>query len=67
MENFDEQELLHQLCIIAVMQKEGLSDSRNRQASETKRAQNEDQIWQRVAPCKARIEGFPRTRRHCVM
>jgi hypothetical protein len=29
------------------MQKEELSDSRNRQAAETNGGQNEDQIWQR--------------------
>jgi hypothetical protein len=29
------------------MQKEELSDSRNRQAAETREAQNEGQIWQR--------------------
>jgi hypothetical protein len=47
MANSWEQELSLQLCIIALMQKEELSDSRNRQAAETKGGQNEDQIWQR--------------------
>jgi hypothetical protein len=53
MANLREQELSLQLCIIAIMQKEELSGSRNRQAAETKGGQNEDQIWQRggvVAP-----------------
>jgi hypothetical protein len=48
MENLQEQQLSLQLCIIAGMQREELSDSRNRQAAETKGRQNEDQIWQRV-------------------
>jgi hypothetical protein len=49
MVNFQEQELPLRLCIIAIMQREELSDSRNnRQAAETKGAQNEGQIWQRA-------------------
>jgi hypothetical protein len=32
------------------MQREELSDCRNRQAAETREAQNEDQIWQRLTP-----------------
>jgi hypothetical protein len=44
MANYQEQELSLQLCIIAIMQKEELSDSRNRQAAENDRRQNEDQI-----------------------
>jgi hypothetical protein len=47
MENLQEQELPLQLCIIVVMQKEERPDSRNRQAAENDRPQNEDQIWQR--------------------
>jgi hypothetical protein len=47
MENLQEQQLPLQLCIGAPMQREELSDSRNRQAAETKGRQNEDQIWQR--------------------
>jgi hypothetical protein len=49
MANSREQGLSLQLCIIAIMQREGLSDSRNRQAAETREAQNEEQIWQREA------------------
>jgi hypothetical protein len=53
--NYQEQELSLQLCIIAIMQKEELSDSRNRQAAGNDRHQNEDQIWQRrVLACGAR-------------
>jgi hypothetical protein len=48
MTNYQEQELSLQLCIIAIMQKEELPDSRNRQAAENDRRQNEDQIWQRL-------------------
>jgi hypothetical protein len=47
MANLREQELLLLTCIMAIMQKEELSDSRNRQAAETNGGQNEDQIWQR--------------------
>jgi hypothetical protein len=47
MENFQEQELSLQLCIGAPMQREELSDSRNRQAAGNQGEQNEDQIWQR--------------------
>jgi hypothetical protein len=47
MANLREQELPLQLCIIAIMQKEELSDSRNRQAAGNDSPQNEDQIWQR--------------------
>jgi hypothetical protein len=47
MENLQEQQLSLQLCIGAPMQREELSDSRNRQAAETREAQNEGQIWQR--------------------
>jgi hypothetical protein len=51
MEYLQEQQLPLQLCIIALMQKEELSGSRNRQAAETQGGQNEDQIWQRgLAP-----------------
>jgi hypothetical protein len=49
MVNLREQELSLQLCIIAIMQKEELSDSRNRQAAGNQGEQNEGQIWQRVA------------------
>jgi hypothetical protein len=35
---------------MAIMQKEELPDSRNRQAAGTKGRQNEDQIWQRAQP-----------------
>jgi hypothetical protein len=48
MANLREQELSLLTCIIAIMQKEELSDSRNRQAAENDRRQNEDQIWQRL-------------------
>jgi hypothetical protein len=48
MENLQEQQLSLQLCIIAIMQKEELSDSRNRQAAGNQGEQNEGQIWQRV-------------------
>jgi hypothetical protein len=44
MANYQEQELSLQLCIIVIMQKEELSDSRNWQAAENDRRQNEDQI-----------------------
>ena len=47
MENLQEQQLSLQLCIGAPMQREELSDSRNRQAAPGNQAQNEDQIWQR--------------------
>jgi hypothetical protein len=47
MENLQEQQLSLQLFIGAPMQREELSDSRNRQAAETREAQNEGQIWQR--------------------
>jgi hypothetical protein len=47
MENLQEQQLSLQLCIIAGMQREELSDSRNRQAAGNDRHQNEGQIWQR--------------------
>jgi hypothetical protein len=47
MEDLQEQQLSLQLCIITGMQREELSDSRNRQSAETKGRQNEDQIWQR--------------------
>jgi hypothetical protein len=47
MGNLQEQQLSLQLCIGAPMQREELSDSRNRQAAENDRPQNEDQIWQR--------------------
>jgi hypothetical protein len=48
MVNSWEQELPLQLCIIALgAVSTRLSDSRNRQAAETKGGQNEDQIWQR--------------------
>jgi hypothetical protein len=50
MENLQEQQLSLQLCIGAPMQREELPDSRNRQAAETREAQNEDQIWQRAIP-----------------
>jgi hypothetical protein len=55
MANSWEQELSLQLCIVALMQKEELSDSRNRQAAETKRGQNEDQIWQRFSIASAML------------
>jgi hypothetical protein len=43
------QELSLLTCIIAIIQKEELSDSRNRQAqARNDRPQNEDQIWQRL-------------------
>jgi hypothetical protein len=48
MANLREQQLSLLTCIGAPMQREELSDSRNRQAAETKGGQNEDQIWQRV-------------------
>jgi hypothetical protein len=41
------QELPLLTCIIAIIQKEERPDSRNRQAAENDRRQNEDQIWQR--------------------
>jgi hypothetical protein len=47
MANLREQELSLLTCIMAIMQKEELSDFRNRQAAENDRRQNEDQIWQR--------------------
>jgi hypothetical protein len=47
MENLQEQELPLQLCIGAPMQREELTDSRNRQAAENDRRQNEGQICQR--------------------
>jgi hypothetical protein len=37
----------------AIMQKEELSDSRNRQAAPRNEGQNEDQIWQRLSPAFA--------------
>jgi hypothetical protein len=40
-----------QLCIIAIMQREELSDSRNRQAAGNQGEQNEGQIWQRDLGC----------------
>jgi hypothetical protein len=47
MANLREQELSLLTCIMAIMQKEELSDSRNRQAAPRNEGQNEDQIWQR--------------------
>jgi hypothetical protein len=49
MADLREQELSLLTCIMAIIQKEGLSDSRNRQAAENDRRQNEDQIWQRAS------------------
>jgi hypothetical protein len=49
MANYQEQELSLLTCILAIMQKEELSYSRNRLAAENDRRQNEDQIWQRVS------------------
>jgi hypothetical protein len=55
MANSREQELpLAQLCIIAIMQKEELSDSRNRQAAPENQGQNVGHIWQRTATHTAR-------------
>jgi hypothetical protein len=53
MENFQEQELSRQLCImhIVIMQKEERPGSRNRQAAGNDREKNEDQIWQRCSAC----------------
>jgi hypothetical protein len=49
MANLREQELSLLTCIMAIIQKEGLSGSRNWQAAENDRRQNEDQIWQRAS------------------
>jgi hypothetical protein len=48
MEDLQEQQLPLQLCIGAPMQREELSDPRNRQAAGNQGEQNEDQIWQRT-------------------
>jgi hypothetical protein len=62
MANSREQEQLSlQLCITAIMQKEELPDSRNRQAAETKGGQNEGQIWQR---CMAGVQISSRSKVH---
>jgi hypothetical protein len=53
MANLREQELSLQLRITAIMQKEELSDSRNRQAAPRNEGQNEGQIWQRSASASA--------------
>jgi hypothetical protein len=44
MVNSQEQELSLQLCIIAKMEREELSDFRNRQAAGNQGGQNEDRI-----------------------